>query len=98
MWTSPFRAYRVSCSTDTKRSPPQAACTPWCCWGQLSPSARERGGAMDAYVYVKGMTQTSLDELIAAQRTDLDLSDEERAEGSIRNVATVTGEYDGVVF
>ena len=53
---------------------------------------------MDAYVYLKGLSAASLETIVDALRTDLALSDEERAKGGIRAVASVTGEYDAVLF
>lgn len=53
---------------------------------------------MDAYIYLQGMSASSMETLLSALREDLELSDEDKANGSIRAVGSITGEYDAIVF
>lgn len=53
---------------------------------------------MDAYIYLQGMSASSMETLLSALRDDLELSDDDKAAGSIRAVGSITGEYDAVVF
>jgi len=53
---------------------------------------------MDAYIYLQGMSEASMETLLKRLRDDLALSDEDRAKGSVRAVGSLTGEYDAIVF
>jgi hypothetical protein len=53
---------------------------------------------MDAYVYLKQVTEDSLDKLVEMLGEDRTLSDEDREEGAIRAVGLLTGADDAVIF
>src|SRR2546425_2522872 len=53
---------------------------------------------MDAYIYLQGMSADSMLTLLSALREDVELSDDDRAKGSVRAVGSLTGEYDAIVF
>jgi hypothetical protein len=58
----------------------------------------EGRAAVDAYIYLQGMSAESMTALLSALREDVVLSDEDRAKGAIRAVGSITGEYDAIVF
>src|SRR5207244_12857118 len=52
----------------------------------------------DAYICLQRMSADSMLTRLSALREDVELSDDDRAKGSIRAVGSLTGEYDAIVF